>query len=148
MGGFGAMRNGLKYHDTFGAIISLSGVLHMFEKAMTMPRRADTDQMEGIFGDLEKAANSDNNPVWLAEKLAGGSNLPDIYIACGTQDWLIEHSRKFRDLLQQKDFRVTYEEGPGEHNWDFWDTYIKKALDWLPLEERSQGINSGNVHKE
>ena len=147
MGGFGAMRNGLKYHDTFGAIISLSGVLHMFEESMAMPRRANAEKMEEIFGDLEKAANSDNNPVWLAEKLTDGNDLPDIYIACGIQDWLIEHSRKFRDLLQRKGFRVTYEEGPGDHNWDFWDTYIKKALDWLPLDDCSQGIHSGNVHK-
>ena len=42
-------------------------------------------------------------------------------------------------------FDVTYEEAPGDHNWDFWDTYIKKAIDWLPLEDASQGINSGNV---
>ena len=27
MGGFGALRNGLKYHDTFGAVICLSGAL-------------------------------------------------------------------------------------------------------------------------
>ena len=42
-------------------------------------------------------------------------------------------------------FSVTYEEGPGGHEWDFWDTYIKKALDWLPLENISRGMNSGNV---
>lgn len=31
MGGFGALRNGLKYHDTFGAVICLSGALHVLE---------------------------------------------------------------------------------------------------------------------
>ena len=94
---------------------------------------------------MEKAIDSDKNPIWLAKELAGSKNLPDIYIACGTEDHLLAHSRNFRDLLLEKGFCVTYEEGPGGHEWDFWDTYIKKAIDWLPLDEVSKGINSGNV---
>lgn len=26
-------------------------------------------------------------------------------------------------------------EGPGRHDWDFWDTYIQKVLTWLPIEK-------------
>ena len=29
---------------------------------------------------------------------------------------------------------LTYEEGPGIHNWIFWDAYIQRALNWLPLK--------------
>ena len=146
MGGFGAMRNGLNYPDTFGAIISFSGVLQMFDNLSAKPRRATHSLQKGLFGDLEKAAGSDKNPAVLARKLAHGNNLPSIYIACGTEDYLITHSRNFRDLLVECGFQVTYEEGPGGHDWDFWDTYIKKALDWLPLDTASKGINSGNVN--
>ena len=147
MGGFGAMVNGLKYHDTFGAVISFSGVLNLLEDKANLSRRVDREFGEALFGNLEEAANSDKNPIWLAKKLAGKPNLPDIYIACGTEDYLLPHSRNFRDLLLKNGFRVTYEEGPGGHEWDFWDTYIKKVLDWLPLEDISRGINSGNVNK-
>ena len=49
-------------------------------------------------------------------------------------------------LLQDAGLDVTYEEGPGDHNWDFWDTYIKRIIDWLPLDPESRGRNSGNVH--
>ena len=145
MGGFGAMVNGLNYHDTFGAIISFSGVLEFLKPDVINPKRVDMEFEEGLFGDLEKAVTSDKNPIWLANNLAGKQNLPDIYIACGTEDYLLPHSRNFRDLLLKNGFRVTYEEGPGGHDWDFWDTYIKKALDWLPLEDISRGMNSGNV---
>ena len=145
MGGFGAMRNGLKYHKTFGAVISFSGVLHLFDEWEKTPADADTAFQKGLFGDFQNAVGSDKNPVWLAGKLAGKKSLPKVYIACGTEDHLITHSRNFRDLLVKNGFDVTYEEGPGEHNWDFWDTYIKKALDWLPLDDVSRGINSGNV---
>ena len=145
MGGFGAMRNGLKYHNTFGAIISFSGVFEFLNPEVVKPKRVDLEFEKGLFGDLEQAVASDKNPIWLAGHLAGKKNLPDIYIACGTEDYLLPHSRNFRDLLKANGFHVTYEEGPGGHEWDFWDTYIKKALDWLPLENVSQGINSGNV---
>ena len=145
MGGFGAMRNGLKYQDTFGAIISFSGVLQIFEALKTLEGRVDTPFLEGIFGDLAKAAQSDNNPSVLANALRGHPNLPQVYLACGTDDFLLSHSRNFRDLLVKNGFQVTYTEGPGGHEWDFWDTYIKKALEWLPLEDLSQGMNSGNV---
>jgi len=30
---------------------------------------------------------------------------------------------------------VTYEEGPGKHDWAFWDTYIQRVLDWLSIEK-------------
>jgi S-formylglutathione hydrolase FrmB len=30
------------------------------------------------------------------------------------------------------------EEGPGKHDWDFWDTYIQRGLDWLPIQKASQ----------
>ena len=145
MGGFGAMVGGLKYHDTFGAIISFSGVLEFLKPGVTNPKRVNMEFEEGLFGNLEKAVTSDKNPIWLANNLADKENLPDIYIACGTEDYLLPHSRNFRDLLLKNGFCVTYEEGPGGHEWDFWDTYIKKALDWLPLENISRGMNSGNV---
>ena len=145
MGGFGAMRNGLAYHKTFGAIISFSGVLELFEAWKNTPPGEDFSFQEGLFGSFDAAVNTDKNPTWLVNKLAGKRNLPKIYIACGTEDFLLTHSRNFRDLLLEKGFDVTYEEGPGGHEWDFWDTYIKKAIDWLPLDDASQGINSGNV---
>ena len=147
MGGFGAMRNGLKYHKTFGAIISFSGVLELFEEWKKAPAGTDWSFQEKLFGPLDSAVNTDKNPVWLAKQLAGKKNLPDIYIACGTEDFLLSHSRNFRDLLIENGFSVTYEEGPGGHEWDFWDTYIKQVIDWLPLAEVNQGINSGNVNK-
>lgn len=147
MGGFGAMRNGLKYHKTFGAIISFSGVLQMIENSSANLQKADLLFLEGIFGNLEDALTSDKNPAVLAKNLASCQPKPNIYIACGTEDYLISHSRNFRDLLKDNGFQVTYEEGPGGHEWDFWDTYIKKAIDWLPLDETSKGINSGNINK-
>ena len=43
-------------------------------------------------------------------------------------------------------YTTTNYESKGGHEWDFWDEWIKKALDWLPLEEKTEGLNSGNVN--
>ena len=71
--------------------------------------------------------------------------LPQIYMACGRDDGLADFNRDFAAFLKEKGADVFYEEGPGGHEWDFWDTYIKKGIEWLPLEESGTGINSGNV---
>lgn len=158
MGGFGAMRNGLKYHDTFSAIICLSGALHIFEDMKkTEERKGGVDHLsyeECMFGPLPEAAGTDKNPRVLIDTLAREKatnprlRLPKIYMACGTEDRLLRFNQVYRDHLRESGFDVTYEEGSGNHNWDFWDTYIKHAVDWLPLDELSQGVNSGNVHKK
>ena len=41
-----------------------------------------------------------------------------------------------------------YQTGPGGHDWVFWDTFIYKALEWLPLDEATTGVSSGNVNIE
>lgn len=152
MGGYGAIRNGLKYHSTYGYIAALSAAMVISD---IENRTNDTpnfisrrDFAESIFGDLSKVKNSDMNPEWLVRKLCErGVTLPKIYLACGTEDGLLDGNRKMRDYLRAADAEVTYEEGPGGHEWDFWNRYIKKVIDWLPLDkDASAGINSGNVH--
>ncbi len=150
MGGFGALRNGLKYSDTFGCIISLSGALHLEEMAS---RTKDTpfflesrSYSEACFGDLSKVLESDKNPRWLVKELKkAGKELPKIYMACGDQDSLLPVNKDMVKFLNEQGAEVTFEIGPGSHEWDFWDAYIKKAIEWLPTEQSGLGINSGNV---
>ena len=37
----------------------------------------------------------------------------------------------YRKYLEDGGFDVTYVEGPGNHNWDFWDEYIQYVLEWM-----------------
>jgi putative tributyrin esterase len=32
---------------------------------------------------------------------------------------------------------LTYKEGPGTHQWDYWDKMIQRVLEWLPLETKT-----------
>ena len=71
--------------------------------------------------------------------------IPEIYMACGDQDHLLTVNQEMAEFLRGQGVKVTFEVGPGNHEWDFWDAYIKKAIDWLPTEKNGLGINSGNV---
>lgn len=143
MGGFGAMRNGLKYSDTFGAIASLSGAFHVMDcEGFDEKTRAFG---QGLFGDLAEFVKSDKNPAVLAKALADKAQKPKIYLSCGTEDHLMPANRAFRKVLEENGFDVTWYEGPGDHNWDFWNEDIQRILDWLPLEAGVEGLNSGNV---
>lgn len=148
MGGYGAMRNGLKYSDTFGCIISLSGAFQLEQQLAeeSTPPGMPKDYMRACFGDLAQALDSDKNPKYLVKQLkAAGKTLPRIYMACGDRDGLLEMNRDMAAFLQAQGADVTFEIGPGNHEWDFWDTYIKKAIDWLPVGHSGLGVNSGNV---
>ncbi len=141
MGGFGAMRNGLKYSNTFSHIACLSGALHIFKQEHDAIKQEDL-----VFGDITEAAKTDKNPfVAMNDLIREGRPKPKIYMACGTEDSLLEASRYYHTLLEDNGFSVTYEEEPGGHEWDFWDRQIKKVLDWLPLSDIAGGLSSGNV---
>lgn len=150
MGGFGAFRNGLKYHETFSHIASLSGAFILDDIA----QRTDDVPIffnsrsfaEAVYGDVDQVVGTEKDPSWLAEQLArSGAEKPRIYMAVGLDDFLYEANQETRKRLEDLGFDVTYEEGPGAHEWDFWDTYIKRVLEWLPLGDASKGVNSGNV---
>ena len=150
MGGYGSIVNGLQAPETFGAVCALSSAL-ILEKAAGMREYTDflmtnKGYYESVFGALDELKGSDKDYDALAEKLAAsGRPKPRFYMACGTQDDLIAGNRDFRDHLKALDFDVTWEEAPGRHDWEFWDTYIKKVLDWLPLGEEQKAVSSGNV---
>ena len=150
MGGYGAMRNGLKYWENFGCIVALSGALLVEDVAKRtnddpffLNRR---DYAEACFGDLSKILDSDRNPKYLVRQLKKeGRPIPRIYMACGDADSLLPANQGMAAFLKEQGADVTFEVGPGAHEWDFWDTYIRKAIEWLPTDKASQGMNSGNV---
>lgn len=138
MGGYGALRNGLKYHDTFGAITALSSALIM-DHAINATEEAPwkfgkRSYFEATFGDLSKLKGSDKDVEALVQQIKKDEgNMPKIYLACGTEDGLIVNNRKYRDFLTAEGVEHTFVEGPGVHDWKFWDEYIEKALEWLTV---------------
>lgn len=150
MGGYGAIRNGLKYSEMFGSVAGLSAAL-ILEMALSADNSSPLPQFrrrffETVFGDLSKLPGSDKDPRALIDKLiADQKPIPELYICCGTEDMLINQNREYHAHLEKSGVKHTYVEGPGNHDWVFWDEYILKVLEWLPLEGKAAGVSSGNV---
>ena len=130
MGGYGALRNGIVFSDTFGYAAGLSAALHLFDD---LSEEANL----GLFENLEAASKTNLNPkVAVEEMFQAKRKIPKFYIACGRQDDLMKTNEDFRDFLRAKGADVTWDEDDYGHDWDFWDSQIKKVLDWLPLEDK------------
>jgi len=131
MGGYGAFLLGLRKPEQYAAAASLSGALDI-----TLAARHGEDHALA-FG-AEPRAGSDLDLFELAQKLAASDGRrPRLYQCCGTEDFLYEENVRFRDHLRALPFDHTYEEGPGEHEWSYWDRMIQRVLDWLPLRAQT-----------
>jgi len=136
MGGFGAIRNGLKYCDVFGSIIALSSALitdGIADPSADFLKTVESRKYyEKTFGKLDKLLGSENDPKALAKRIAEGKkSFPHLYMACGTEDFLLNENRDLKEYLQKLGVQFTYRETPGAHDWKFWNAHIEYALDWL-----------------
>ena len=127
MGGYGALRNGIVFSETFGYVVGLSSAIHIFDDTS---EEADI----GLFDNLKTASESNlNHKIAAEEMFRQKRSIPKFYMACGTQDDLLKVNEEFRDYLRKNGAEVTWDEEDRGHDWDFWDSQIKKVLDWLPL---------------
>ena len=134
MGGYGAFKLALTYPERYTAAASLSGALDI--RAVVKPRsdrnnKAWLAEMRTVFGDLSKVPGSKHDLFALAKKVATGHIKPRLYQCCGTEDVLHADNIRFRDVVRKLPLDLTYEEGPGEHNWAYWDKMIQNVLVWM-----------------
>ena len=87
--------------------------------------------MRTVFGDLSKVPGSKHDLFALAKKVAKDPVKPRLYQCCGTEDELYPQNVVFRDMARRLKLDLTYEEGPGEHNWAYWDKMIQNVLKWM-----------------
>ena len=136
MGGYGAAKLGLGAGETFSNVATLSGGLDVCAILSSPDITGDrTDLWTNIFGPLEYCKGGDNDLFALAEKRAEKGNMPRVYQWCGTEDFLYKHNVDFRDHLLKLGYDLTYEEGPGDHQWKYWDEKIQRVLEWLPIKK-------------
>lgn len=136
MGGFGAVRNGLKYAEQYSKVIGLSNALIVSE-LKDMQEGVDNGMAnyayyKDTFGNLEEAENTDKNPEFLLKKrLEERKMIPEFFLACGTEDFLLEPNRKFINFMRQNGVEPVYLEDHGAHDWNFWNRCLEPALQWL-----------------
>lgn len=105
-----------------------------FKKMIMMQRKLDAKIIKGIFGSNKNISGSCNDIFYLAKKLKDGGKSIKLYAACGTEDFLYKDNIKFRDYASKIGLELKFEEGPGIHEWGFWQRYIERAIEWMPLK--------------
>lgn len=135
MGGFGALHTALAYPQNFSKTFALSSAL--IHNGVSGMKPGDSNPVANyayyrqMFGDLEKLAESDNNPEVLVKKLVDSkAQIPAIYMACGTEDFLLGPNKAFKEYLDSLGVPVTFFTGPGVHDFVFWRAQLRAALEW------------------
>lgn len=136
MGGYGAIKLGLAKPESFGAVASLSGAVNLADRMEDLLAVRGQKFWEGIFGPFEQVQGSSNDPMFLLDQLVkSGKTPPNIFLCCGEEDLLLYGNKKMASALTSNTIEHTFETGPGNHDWIFWDTWIQRVLAWLPLEK-------------
>jgi len=133
MGGYGALKLALSFPERYAAAASLSGGLDIVSR-MNGANNFQPNELIAIFGDVTELKGSTNDLFYLLDTLkAYNGDKPMLYQSCGTEDFLYDDNQTFRKYALDLGIEVTYDEGPGEHDWDYWDPQIQRVLDWLPI---------------
>jgi S-formylglutathione hydrolase FrmB len=133
MGGYGALKFGLKYPDRFVLAASMSG-------AVGIASWKTSDQIPPMFRQMIVSTFGDeNNPVKKAndlfvifseipaEKITG---LPFFYLDCGTEDelGLLQFNQQLAAIFQKQKIPYEFRELPGKHSWGLWGQQIEDVL--------------------
>lgn len=118
MGGYGAMKLGLKHPGLFGSVASHSGALDIAATLAANP----WPELRLIFGETLEPEDD------LFALAARPGPKPSLYIDCGSDDFLLEHNRCFHAHLDRLRMAHVYREYPGAHDWDYWDAHVPAAL--------------------
>lgn len=132
MGGYGAMRWALTRPERFAAAASLSGAADLTVLDSMRGTPEDPRLRERVFGERPLHDGPDDLR-WLLRR-AERSDLPSLYVCCGTEDPLLAGNEGFVELCRELDVPVTASFGPGTHEWGYWDRQIQDVLGWLPLD--------------
>lgn len=136
MGGFGAIHTASQFPENYGGAVALSSALLIGGIDSMKPGDdngvANYEYYRLMFGDPATAKDRDVNPEKLLRELtAAGKETPKFYVACGEQDFLVNPNRRFKAFLEEQGIEHCYQEGPGEHNFEYWNRHIGPGICWV-----------------
>jgi S-formylglutathione hydrolase FrmB len=132
MGGYGALKFGVKYPEMFAFAGSMSGAL-----GAASWTEADLRGFEFIWRTLVPVFGPEDSPVRKANDVnklfrelpaSRFATLPYVYLDCGTEDSLLPTNRSFVDILLAQKIPHEYRQLPGTHAWPYWDAQVQEIL--------------------
>ena len=142
MGGYGAIKFGLKSPQTFAFAGSMSGafgVTRFTEKDVPQLWHASLK----LFGPLDSETRKTNDLFEIVNGLppARINSLPFFYFDCGTEDapYIFTSNRDLAKLMFDKKIPHEFRQLPGDHSWAYWDQQIPHVLEIASQKMRMPG---------
>lgn len=148
MGGYGALKCALAHPDRFCGVASFSGALD-YSRTLAGEKTFYGTNAKQVFGSLEQYQGSGNDLRKLLAELhtkPGGSEL-NVYQCCGTGDFLYQVNLEYKALFEKtlSPARYQYHEGPGGHDWFFWNPEIEHVFKFFGFHEQNEWNDSGSA---
>ena len=133
MGGYGALKYGLKHPDYFAFAGSMSGALDPANRTDEHPGFAWDilrPSITAAFGPPNSPARQSNDLHQIARNVTAANiaSLPYLYFDCGLEDGFLQTNRELAEILIAKKIPHQYRQLPGGHNWGYWDKQVREVL--------------------
>ncbi|MGN8648261.1 alpha/beta hydrolase [Gracilibacillus sp. HCP3S3_G5_1] len=137
IGGYGAFKWALRKPEQFAAAASLSGVLDIATHAEKTREEGDpvANALYHVYGEQDLHGSEDDLFALVEKLLTSGKELPQLFQACGTEDFLWEDNQKFYQFAEKNSLPLVHTFSAGTHEWGYWDEKIKEVLAWLPIKK-------------
>lgn len=143
MGGYGALKACLSKPEMFKYCCAFSSPCLFLREFLSHKRtpgeveelkdtygRALITDFEAIFGEnLEWKEDCDL--LHLAGKFSQATEKPKIYLSCGMEDNFYADNSRFAEKIQALGFDSVFESRHGSHDWYFFDSALRRALDFV-----------------
>lgn len=117
MGGFGALRLGIKYAAKFKAISAHSSMTDIAQMPLFVEELTENYTQEDAL---------ENSVLGVLKKYGG--NIPKLRFDCGSEDELLLRNRQLHSGLEKLKIEHVYEEFSGGHEWPYWQKHVKNSL--------------------
>jgi putative tributyrin esterase len=141
MGGYGAVKYGLKYPSTFVFAGSMSGAFGVTRYTQNEMGGSTWEPFLKIFGPIGSETRKANDVFEITRNLTAArtASLPYFYFDCGTEDagQHFNPNRQLSQLFLDKKIPHEYRELPGNHSWGYWDQQVQVVLEIATTKMRT-----------
>jgi S-formylglutathione hydrolase FrmB len=131
MGGYGAIKFGLKSPSQFVFAASMSGAFGVTRFTEREVPELWKESLK-IFGVLGSETRLANDIFEIIGKLTPEriNSLPYFYFDCGTEDspLIYPYNRELAVIMFEKKIPHEFRQMPGEHSWGYWDRQVREVL--------------------
>lgn len=131
MGGYGAIKFGLKSPATFVFAASMSGAFGVTKFSEKEVPELWKESLK-VFGPVGSETRLVNDLFEILGKLTPAriNSLPYFYFDCGTEDspLIFLYNRDLAGLMFDKKVPHEFRQMPGDHSWAYWDRQVREVL--------------------